>query len=65
MKTLSWIIICLLVAIAAAQAGWIVRDRIKDDTRERLVKVEGRQTDLHGRVVVLEGPPQKAGKRGH
>ena len=59
MRTLSWIIICLLVAIAALQAGYIVRDCVQDDTRDRVTRIEARQTDLSGRVVALETIDQR------
>ncbi len=64
MKLLAWIIILLLVAIAAGQAGWIVRDWITDDGRDRLTKLEKRVQDIHGEFMVDKGPVPKVPKKG-
>ena len=58
-ETIIWIIFLVLLALAAFEGGYIVRDRRKDDTRERVLKLETKATDLSGRMVILEGPPSK------
>ena len=52
-----WVIVTVLVGISALEAGWIIRDRQKDDTRETIIKLERKFTNHEGRIVVLEGPP--------
>ena len=54
-----WITFCLLLAIAAFEAGYIVRDFEKDETQKRVQKLETKFTDHDGRIVVLEGLPKK------
>jgi hypothetical protein len=55
-----WISFCILLSLAAFEAGYIVRDRQKDDTREITLKNNASVKDLHGRMTALEGPAPKA-----
>ena len=54
-----WIAFFIILSLAAFEAGYILRDRQKDDTREITLKNDASIKDLHGRVTVLEGPPPK------
>jgi hypothetical protein len=67
-RAIFWAAFCLLLAIAAYEAGWISRDFQKDETQKRVLKLETKFTDHDGRIVVLEGPPARkasAGKPSH
>jgi hypothetical protein len=55
-ETVFWIMFCFLLALAAFESGWIVRDRQRDNTQERLLKIEERIREQGARMVVLEGP---------
>ena len=56
-QSVFWVTFCILLVMAAFEAGWILRDFQKDDTQKRVLKLETKFTDHDGRIVVLEGPP--------
>ena len=58
-EAIFWVCFCILLALASLEAGWIIRDFQKDETRGRILKLETKFTDHDGRIVVLEGPPRK------
>jgi hypothetical protein len=51
-----WAAFCILLALAAFETGWILRDFQKDDHDSRITKLEQRTIDHSGRIVTLEGP---------
>jgi hypothetical protein len=54
-----WVVFWILLSLAAFEAGYILRDWQKDDTREIALKNDAKIKDIHGRMTVLEGPPPK------
>jgi hypothetical protein len=50
------VLFILFFGLACLQAGYILRDWQKDETRERIHKLETKFTDHDGRIVLLEGP---------
>ena len=61
-QSVFWVAFCVLLSMAAFEAGWILRGYLKDDTRERTLKLETKFTDHDGRITVLEGPPRVGNK---
>ena len=58
-----WAAFCILLALAALEAGWILRDFQKDKTGERIIKIEDKYRDHDGRIVAIEGKKQSIKSR--
>lgn len=56
------ILLFLFGLCAAFEAGYIVRDFQKDDTREIAVTARDKEVALSGRLAVLEGPSYARGR---
>jgi len=54
-----WAAFCILLALAALEAGWILRDFQKDSHSDRITKLEQKFADHDGRIVILEGRPRE------
>ena len=58
-----WIAILVLLAIASFEGGYILRDRQKDDTRERIFGLSVKFRDHDGRITMLEGSKPEGPKK--
>ena len=54
-----WGAFCILLALAALEAGWILRDFQKDSQSDKITKLEQKFADHDGRIVILEGRPKE------
>ena len=60
-ETIFWILFCFILAAGAFGWGYICNDHRVDDLREQVHRLDGRQKDMNGRLIAVEGlAPRKA-----
>lgn len=54
-EILFGILFCLILAAGAFGWGYIYKDHRVDDLREQVHKLDGKQKDMNGRLIAVEG----------